>query len=472
VLKRKKQKNPDRPRERTADLPLLMAFKDDWPGFRDEKLDTRVALIHFMRKASWKTREHRDNPDSYWMEHKELERAFGRHGFKEANERLELIHLIKVGSDYTGNASEYQLDVKAVEIIEEVDKRKVRGTLIKYLDGTGKIVRRIRKALASKNAKEVTATFWNKEKLPQTVAVELKSLNSLSDKLKRLLEGNDNDLFPLNIEKPERIYKYARKVIREAHTEVAGRGVIAQRYNIATTGRLTAAGISLQGCPRPVRCAALTGLWDYDFENCHYSIIYQMAKRSGLECEHIANYMENKAAIRKQLAQEVIGGAGTDDIKQIKDALIAIIYGAPASSSDRGSIVKKIFKGDKEKGKRLIAHRLFREVHSDVKSTRRLILDSWPVSNRNTLINQCKLGISVKAKPNERMAHLIQGVEAYMLRTALRCYPEEIVLLIHDGFVSTKQLDRKQITQAIRDDSGYEMDLSEKQLKLDEKELF
>jgi len=468
VSKRKKQKKPDKPRERTADLPLLVAFKNKWSGFKNEKLDTQVALIHFMCKASWKTREHRENPESFWMEHKELERAFGRHGFKEANERLELIHLIKVGSSYTGNASEYQLDIKAEEIIKEVDKRKVRGTLITLIDGAGRKVRKLRKALVSKNAKEVTATFWNKEELPQTVSVDLKALNSLSDKLERLLENNYNDLFPINIDKPERIYKYARKVIREAHTEVAGKGVITQRHNLATTGRLTAVGVNLQGSPRPVRHAALTGLWDYDFENCHYSIIYQMAKQYGLECGHIANYMENKKRIRKQLTQDV----EADDIQQIKDALIAIIYGAPASSSDRGSIVKKIFKGDVDKGKRLIKHKLFREIHSDVIKARSLVLSKWKASNRNTLINQCSLGISINAKPNERMAHLIQGVEAYMLRIALRCYPDEIVLLIHDGFVSTRRLDRKQIISAILDNTGYEMDLSEKQLRLDEKELF
>jgi hypothetical protein len=64
------------------------------------------------------------------------------------------------------------------------------------------------------------------------------------------------------------------------------------------------------------------------------------------------------------------------------------------------------------------------------------------------------------------MAHLIQGVEAFMLRTALRLYPDDIILLVHDGFVSTRQLDRERIKKAIKGTVGYDMDLSEEQISM------
>jgi len=95
-----------------------------------------------------------------------------------------------------------------------------------------------------------------------------------------------------------------------------------------------------------------------------------------------------------------------------------------------------------------------------------VILDNWPVNNRNYLTNDCKKGISIKEDKNKRMAHLIQGVEAFLLRTALRLYPDDIILLLHDGFVSTRQLDKEWIEKEVKDITEYDMELSESQLSV------
>lgn len=51
-----------------------------------------------------------------------------------------------------------------------------------------------------------------------------------------------------------------------------------------------------------------------------------------------------------------------------------------------------------------------------------------------------------------------------MLRTAVRLYPADIILLLHDGFVSTKQLDRERIIKEIKSVTGYDIDMSEEQI--------
>ena len=81
------------------------------------------------------------------------------------------------------------------------------------------------------------------------------------------------------------------------------------------------------------------------------------------------------------------------------------------------------------------------------------------------MINDCHKGIDATETKARRMAHLIQGVEATMLRTALRCYPSEIVLLLHDGFVSPYRLNKERIRQAVKMQTKYDIALSEERLQ-------
>jgi len=68
------------------------------------------------------------------------------------------------------------------------------------------------------------------------------------------------------------------QLIRLANTNIAGRGFIIHRYAEFKTGRLYASGVSFQTAPRLIRKAALHSLYDYDMENCHYSIFEQRSQ--------------------------------------------------------------------------------------------------------------------------------------------------------------------------------------------------
>jgi hypothetical protein len=121
----------------------------------------------------------------------------------------------------------------------------------------------------------------------------------------------------------ERLRDISGQVVRMARTDLAGKGYIAQRYTVSPSGRLYAKDINLQTAPTLVKQAALNGLWEYDFSNCHFAILMQMAATHGHQCKAIKHYLANKPKVRQALAT-----AAGITIPQIKECLLALIYGA------------------------------------------------------------------------------------------------------------------------------------------------
>ena len=70
----------------------------------------------------------------------------------------------------------------------------------------------------------------------------------------------------------------------------------------------------------------MAGLYDIDIENCHYAILAQMAASHGYQCTEVLAYLANKKQVRESLAAEF-----GISVRQAKDALIALIYGAKFS---------------------------------------------------------------------------------------------------------------------------------------------
>jgi len=454
----RKTKRKFNPRDRTINKPLLTAFQKEYPGFKSEPLETQLSLIHIMRRAYHKRRRHKENEIAFYMTYQELANDFGRNKFNAINERLELFHIPARGSPSRHVTNQYILNGDADAIYSKVAKRRPRGKGIKILDGIGKAINKLPGVIAAKDVAGVTARFWKDEDLNQLVPVSIDALVTLAEQLENMFK--QNDLFVMtDREKIEYRLHYIRDLIREANWEITGRGNVAHRYQEATTGRLSAMGnINLQTAPRTVRKAALVNQWDYDFENCHYAILQQMAKRYGMECPHIEYYLHHKDYARTKLAKEI-----DVNVLQIKRVLIAVIYGAHASTSQKVALYDAI--GDKEKVRQLLHTDTFRNLHSEVKQARDIVLDNWTVS-RGSLKNDCGKWINVKEDKAKRMAHLIQGAEAFMLRTAFMLYPNDIILLLHDGFVSTGQLDKERIKKAIKETTGYDMDLSEERISM------
>ena len=80
--------------------------------------------------------------------------------------------------------------------------------------------------------------------------------------------------------------------------------------------------------------------------------------------------------------------------------------------------------------------------------------------------NAAGKGIAVEKSAPQRLAHLVQGVEALMLAVVVGLYGEDIALIQHDGWTSLQRLDVRRIEDRIHEETGFRVRLSEEQLSL------
>lgn len=203
-----------------------------------------------------------------------------------------------------------------------------------------------------------------------------------------------------------------------------------------------------------MRQAALHGLYDYDIENCHYSILDQMAGKHGHTCTSIRHYLDNRKSVRDTLAKEF-----SIKPKQVKVALLALVYGA-AFSEKPSSALPKIL-GSVETAIAFYNHPLFGALGDDIRAARHAILKG-PHSQkvfRGNITNMRGLQMAVKGHADRQLlAHLLQGVESMALEAAHNLYASDIVLLQHDGFTAkSSQLDTKAIEEAIFQATSYHL---------------
>ena len=237
-------------------------------------------------------------------------------------------------------------------------------------------------------------------------------------------------------------------------------GRVSHRYCEIESGRVYAVGVpNLQNCYRVLREAAMAGLYDIDIENCHYSILAQMAASHGYQCTKVLAYLNNKEAVRESLAAEF-----GISVPQAKDALIALIYGAKFSARPTDAL-PKIFNSARLALK-IYLHPKFLALRNDIAGATAVVLKAQEVS-RSTIKNCRSLTMRLDGS-NERqqLAHLLQGVEVTALEAAYRLYPKEIVLLQHDGFASTSPLDTKRIEAAMLEATGYTLKVEQKVIQV------
>jgi hypothetical protein len=356
-------------------------------------------------------------------------------------------------------------------------KRVTRlSKLSRLLDATGTGFRTPPKAVASTDMAGTPTTRWraaNDDDSLSLVPVDIEALKHLQRDLAKKIDtmrrtGHaPRDLW---MEYPSLDYLLGLRdktaqIIRMAHTDVAGLGNVLHRYMESPSGRLYAlGGASLQNAPAVIRQAALSARWDYDVENCHFAIAAQMAKKAGFQCVAIENYMAHKKAVRAEIANTI-----GISINQTKTCLLAAMYGARTTDWHENAIPQAI--GDKAAA--LYALPLFANIATDVKQAREVILTQHKLNRQGGLVNAFNKSITAGAhSPEQRLAHLIQGVEALALRTCVASHPGEIVLVQHDGFTAAKPLDVAALEQAIQTATGYALTLEEKLVRPDLAEQF
>jgi hypothetical protein len=198
--------------------------------------------------------------------------------------------------------------------------------------------------------------------------------------------------------------------------------------------------------------------------NCHYAILAQMSAKFGHTCSAIDDYLKNKATIRQSIADQ----AGIS-IREAKTCLVALMYGARASTWHENAIPREI---GVDAANLLYKTHLFKGLSGGIAKARAVVLDKCPKTRTGSIVNAFGKSIARTASPEQKMAHLLQGVEAKALQAVVNRYPDDIVLVQHDGFVSASRLDINALSEAILVATGYRLELEERQLTADADKYF
>mgnify|MGYP003377409243 CR=1 FL=1 len=468
---------------------FIKALRRGIKGYADYPEKYQGSMAKLIWEEGLNRREHRRRDGWITIGYKELERGFGRNGFKAMNTALGIFE-VSSNWHWRGGRPQKQNATKGYRLMPLVQELKAkylkprldRMEKLIYLDGKDEFrpLKSVPNPIAAKEGDDelgVTATAWRNAKPFNKIPVDLNLLKELYEYLTRMRKPENlsqDDLFLRSeAEDIERRIEWVGQLIRLAQTDVAGRGFIIHRYAEYKTGRLYATGVSLQTAPRIIRKAALHGLYDYDIENCHFDIFEQLASRFGYQAQAIRHYLNHKDEVREGIASRV-----GIKVKQGKMALLALMFGARDTGWHETAIPRELGKDKarelypagperkraagligRDKSHELFADREFAAIAKDVQAGRDVILKAWP-KRRTTLINDMGKPVNLKAKPEVRMAHIIQGIEAKAIRAAIGLYPDDIVLLMHDGFVTTRQIDAQAVERRIFDETTFRLRLS------------
>lgn len=452
-------------RDDTIPESLMLTLQRKIPGFKNEAPQHQWALTKMVWHGNAKTRRHSHFDEAMSFTYQELAEAFGRKGFKEVNERL---GFFKVTDHWSkdNHTKGYWLSDK-VHAVWESYTEKIRKSTTRLLLKNGKELKTLPAAIASKDKTGATTTQWKaaKDSKLNNVRVDMESLKRLRTWLQSIKTQYKNGIPPHDLvtEYPDpavinRLLEWSGQLIRLGNTKAAGYGYIPHTYEQAHSGRIYGNNVNLQNAPSLIKEAALHGLWEYDIENCHFVILEQMAASHGYQCQAIADYLANKDKTRQAIARQA-----EISIDEAKTCLLAIMYGARRSEWHENAIPNEI---GKEGARRLYQVPLFNGIADDVDKARAAILKGHK-RTRNLLVNAFSKGIKDTEPPKKILAHLIQGVEALALKTVIDLYPQDIVLLQHDGWASNKRLHDKVIIDALSKVTGYQFKLKETEIKID-----
>lgn len=393
--------------------------------------------------------------------YEELDRKFQRSQFKRLNEALQFFD--RLDESYRtdggkGHTAGWRLQPDITVAIDRMlDNIKAGKKMVKLVYEDGRNMLKEPKTVPAKGRDGQTIDRWKKAKTLKSPPVNMMGLRRLLKHLERTKRGKTADLFSAISEAEiDRLLDIGHKALALSSSTIAY-GKMIHSYEQIDSGRLYAQGINLQNSQRLLKQVALYGLWEYDIANCHYAIFKQMAKRVEIDTPHIDHYLQNKEATRKGIADRV----GITP-KEAKDCLIMTLYGSPASPYHENAIPEAI---GVDAAKRLFVEPTFKGLAEEIKGGRAAILSTQIVltgrGGQQVIKNAFGRAIDIEQTAPQKLAHLVQGVEAWMMDLMVSLHSEDIVLLQHDGFASTRKLEPDMLTRMLLAKTGYLVELEE-----------
>ena len=211
---------------------------------------------------------------------------------------------------------------------------------------------------------------------------------------------------------------------------------------------------AVQNTEREVLSAALTGFWDYDLQNAHYSILSGWAKRLGRTTPVVDEYLRCKKQIRSELAEHCDAY-----VDEIKECLIAILYGATLNANPDYAKIPRVL--GIPATKLFIAHPFIRDLKEEIKAIAQPIVDSLP-RHRGQVGNAMGVFVAYQDNPLMRyLCHALQGVEALALKTVVEHCGDQILLCMHDGWVARNRLNCQELETLIERQTGFYLGIEE-----------
>lgn len=231
--------------------------------------------------------------------------------------------------------------------------------------------------------------------------------------------------------------------------------VVHQSYEETTSGRLLAQGLlNLQTCHREVRAACLPGHYDYDVECCHFALLASLAKRQGFQTPRIDAYVSDKKKLRREVQM-----ASRGSLQQAKDVLTSLLYCATLSDSPQGSVALNV---GREGASRLCKLEPLVDLYNEMKGARAAVLDAFAqeASRYGRITNAAGRRIPTKdARRSQLLSHILTGEESEVLKVIIANQSADIVLLAHDGFVTTQPIDKAALEAKILRATGHRLSL-------------
>jgi hypothetical protein len=439
---------------------FIEALRMHVAGFREESERNQWGLALMAWEGGQKRRQHRTELGAMTFSALELHDLFGRGKCESLLHRIDFFQRSAGWSKKDGITRAYWFSAQVRQALAyyEEGSSATQVDLLWLSGGRMKVAKSLPKAISSTdtNGRTINTALWDRAKGMNRVPVNTKMLEALRLYLKTQLDDS-------GVEGPlrqfvGRLLDITAKIIRISNTTLAGPGHIPQTYSIAPTGRLYARGLNLQNSPGLIKEAALHGLWEYDFSNCHFAVVSQMAARFGVLCPVIEHYMANKSQVREEIAADV-----EISIDAAKQCLLALLYGARTSGRAKDAI-PSVIGGDH--AKHLYAQPTFKALSEEIGRARRAILANWPRTANGSLTNDCGKAIRGDTKAAAQLAHLVQGVEAKALMTVVNLHAEDMVLLQHDGFAARRRLDCRALEDTVFEEVEYRLPIEEQQLQL------
>jgi len=185
---------------------------------------------------------------------------------------------------------------------------------------------------------------------------------------------------------------------------------------------------------------------DYDIECCAPTLIHQYAQQLGMDEYLFAlrEYLTDRTRIRNELAQglELEPSAA----KEIINALFAGARIANHTDSD----IYHILNGDHARIEYLKQHQFLTQLRQDIKTCWDYITPRL-ARRRKTSTNRL-LPVTSKQKWNvyfELERCVINSVKTYLDEREIRCF------LIHDGWCCERELDRDELSDYVRTNTGF-----------------